>query len=71
MQTASSGGGLHVCMEASTMKAGLPVLLILLGTAEIICAFMNLKFPLPIALILGAIFIGLGVKALIDAKTAK
>ena len=53
------------------MKAGLPVLLILLGTAEIICAFMNVKFPLPIALILGAIFIGLGVKALIDAKKAK
>ena len=50
------------------MKKIAPILLIILGIAEIIIAFTGVKLPLPIAIILGIIFIGLGVKALLDAK---
>ena len=50
------------------MKKLAPILLIILGIAEIIIAFTGMKLPLPIALILGILFIGLGAKALLDAK---
>ena len=50
------------------MKRIAPILLIFLGIAEIIIAFTGVKLPLPIALILGILFIGLGAKALLDAK---
>ena len=50
------------------MKKIAPILLIILGIAEIIIAFTGEKLPLPIAIILGIIFIGLGVKTLFDAK---
>lgn len=50
------------------MKKIAPILLIILGIAEIIIAFTGVKLPLPIAIILGIIFIGLGVKTLLDAK---
>ena len=50
------------------MKRYLPILLIILGLAEIIIAFTGMKRPLPIAIILGVIFIGLGSKALLDNR---
>lgn len=53
------------------MKKIAPILLILLGIAEIIIAFMGVKLPLPIAIILGVIFISLGTKALLDAHQHK
>ena len=52
------------------MKKITPILLIILGIAEIIIAFTGVKPPLPIAIILGIIFIGFGVKTLLDAKEA-
>lgn len=50
------------------MKKLAPILLIVLGIAEIIIAFTGVKLPLPIALILGILFIGLGAKTLLDTK---
>ena len=54
--------------QVNKMKKIAPILLIFLGIAEIIIAFTGVKLPLPIALILGILFIGLGAKALLDAK---
>ena len=42
--------------------------MIALGIVEIIIALMDIKMPIIIAIVLGIIFIGLGVNALIDAK---
>ncbi len=53
------------------MKKIAPILLILLGIAEIIIAFMGVKLPLPIAIILGILFIGMGIKTLLDAHQHK
>ena len=50
------------------MKKIAPILLIILGIAEIIIAFTGVKLPLPSAIILGIIFIGMGVMYLLDAK---
>ena len=50
------------------MKKIAPILLIILGIAEIIIAFTDVKLPLPSAIILGVIFIGMGVMYLLDAK---
>ena len=53
------------------MKSLAPILLILLGIAEIIIAFMGVKLPLPIAIILGVLFIGMGCKTLLNARKTK
>lgn len=49
------------------MKRILPVILILLGVAEIIIAVMDIEMPIIITIVLGVIFIALGVKTLLDA----
>lgn len=48
------------------MKKILPVLLVLLGVAEIILAVMDIRMPVMIALALGVIFIVLGFRALVN-----
>lgn len=48
------------------MKKLLPILLILLGAVEIVLAVLEIKIPLPIAIVLGVIFIVLGIKTLLD-----
>ncbi len=53
------------------MKKVLPVILILLGIAEIVIALMDIKMPIIIALVLGVIFIATGIKVLLDAAKAK
>ena len=53
------------------MKKLAPLLLIVFGIAELIIAFMGVKLPLPIAIILGIIFIASGVKILLDAQKEK
>lgn len=53
------------------MKKVLPVLLILLGIAEIILALMDIKMPILIAIVLGVMFIALGVQSLLDASKKK
>lgn len=50
------------------MKRILPIILIVLGIVEIVIALMDIKMPIIIAIVLGMIFIGLGVKTLINAK---
>lgn len=50
------------------MKKVLPIILILLGIAELILAVMDIKLPIVIAVILGVLFITLGVKTLLDNK---
>lgn len=50
------------------MKRIIPIILIVLGIVEIVVALMDIKMPIIIAIVLGIIFIGLGVKILIDAK---
>ncbi len=44
------------------MKKILPIILILLGVGEIVIAFMGVRMPLPVAIVLGALFIVVGVK---------
>lgn len=53
------------------MKRILPVILILLGIAEIIIAVMDIEMPIIITIVLGVIFIALGVKTLLDAVKKK
>lgn len=53
------------------MKRILPVILILLGVAEIIIAVMDIEMPIIITIVLGVIFIALGVKTLLDAVKKK
>ncbi len=53
------------------MKKTLPVIsviLILLGIVEIVIAFMGVKMPLPIAIVLGVLFIAFGIKSLLNAS---
>ncbi len=50
------------------MRKLLPIILIILGIAEIIIALADIKMPVLIAIVLGVMFIGLGVKALLDAR---
>ena len=45
------------------MKKILPIMLILLGIAE---AFLNIKVPIIIAMVLGVLLIAFGVKTLLD-----
>jgi hypothetical protein len=45
----------------------LAVLLVLMGIGELIIAFAGVKPPLPVSLVLGALFIGMGIKNLLDA----
>ena len=52
-------------MEAK-MKKILPIMLILLGIAEFIVAFLNIKVPITIAMVLGVLLIAFGVKTLLD-----
>ena len=53
------------------MRKVLPVILILLGIVEIIIAVMNIKMPIIDAILLGVMFIALGVKTLLDASKKK
>lgn len=48
------------------MKKILPIMLILLGIAEFIVAFLNIKVPIIIAMVLGVLLIAFGVKTLLD-----
>ncbi len=48
------------------MKKILPIVLILMGIAEIVVAVLGVKMPILIAIVMGVIFIALGVKTLID-----
>jgi len=50
------------------MNRFLGILLILMGIAELAIAFAGAKPPLPVSLILGALFIGMGIKTLLDAR---
>ncbi len=49
------------------LKKIVPIILILLGIAEIVLAVMDVKPPIIVAVVLGGIFIALGVKTLLDA----
>lgn len=53
------------------MRKILPIILILLGIAEIVLAVMDVKPPIIVAVALGGIFIALGVKTLLDAGKKK
>lgn len=53
------------------MKKILPLMLILLGIAELIPVFFGKKMPLFITVALGVLFIALGVRALVDAAEKK
>ena len=57
-------------MEAN-MKRILPIILILIGLTEIILVVMDIKMPIIIQIVLGIIFIALGVKTLIDTSKKK
>ena len=50
------------------MNRLLAVLLILMGIGEMIIAFAGGKPPLPVSIILGGLFIGMGVKTLLEAR---
>lgn len=45
-----------------------PIILIVLGIVEIILACTGVKLPLPIAIILGVIFIVMGISTIIKFK---
>lgn len=53
------------------MKRILPIILILIGLTEIILVVMDIKMPIIIQIVLGIIFIALGVKTLIDTSKKK
>lgn len=53
------------------MKGILPIILILIGLTEIIVSVMDIKMPVIISMVLGVIFIALGVKTLIDISKKK
>lgn len=53
------------------MKKILPVILILLGVAEIAIASMDVKPPLAVAAVVSVILIALGVRTLLDAVKRK
>ncbi len=53
------------------MRKVLPLILILLGVAEIIIAVLDIKMPVIIAAVLGVMLIALGVKTLFDAGKRK
>lgn len=57
-------------MEAN-MKKILPIILILIGHIEIMIVVMDIKMPIMITIVLGIIFIALGVKTLIDTCKKK
>lgn len=50
------------------MKKILPIILILIGLTEIIIVVMDIEMPIIITIVLGIIFIALGVKTLIDTS---
>lgn len=49
------------------MNRLLAVLLVLMGIGELIIAFAGVKPPIPVSIILGVLFIGMGIKNLLDA----
>lgn len=54
------------------MNRLLAVLLVLLGIGELFIAFAGVKPPLPVSLVLAALFIGMGIKNLVnDLKKTK
>lgn len=50
------------------MNRLLAILLILMGIGEMIIAFAGVKPPLPVSIILGGLFIGMGVKTLLEVR---
>lgn len=46
----------------------LAVLLVVMGIFELIIAFAGVQPPLPVSIVLGGLFIGMGIKALLDAR---
>lgn len=53
------------------MNRLLAVLLILLGIGELILAFAGGKPPLPVSLVLGGLFIGMGIKSFLSTRHQK
>lgn len=53
------------------MKKVLPIILILLGIVEIIIAVMDIQMPILAAIVIGIVFIALGVKTLVDVCKKK
>ncbi len=53
------------------MNKVLPVILILLGIVEIIIAVMDIQMPILAAIVIGIVFIALGVKTLVDVRKKK
>lgn len=53
------------------MKNWLPVILIIMGVAEIVFAIMDIKIPTIIILVIGIIFIAFGIKILLDYRKRK
>ena len=49
-------------------KLILPIILIVLGIVEIILACTEFKLPLPIAIVLGIMFIVMGISTIIKSK---
>ncbi len=60
-------GKIFVTVGGYIMRKILPIILILLGIAEIILAVMDIEMPILIAIVLGVMFVALGVKTLLDA----
>ncbi|MCM1467723.1 MAG: hypothetical protein NC086_06195 [Alistipes sp.] len=50
------------------MKKILPIILIVLGIIEITIAFMGVKMPLLIAIVMGVMFILFGVRELLNTS---
>jgi len=46
------------------MKKIVPILMILLGILEVILGLLDIKMPVMIALVLGVLFLGWGIKIL-------
>ncbi len=53
------------------MNKVLPIILILLGIAEIIIAVMDIQMPILAAIVIGIVFIVLGIKTLVDVCKKK
>lgn len=48
------------------MKKILPIVLILLGIAEIVISVMDIEVPAAITVVLGVVFVALGVRTLLN-----
>ncbi len=50
------------------MNRFLAALLVLLGIFELVIAFAGVKPPVPVSVVLGLLFIGMGVKTLVEMR---